>query len=91
MFTVLPHCLFLISAFIVTVGSFCGDNIKWSHRFNIDDVYGMWYGVGYAQHTPDMTNKPKEVGCVTLHITDVTTEPISDWRDWYVSTTFDFM
>ncbi|KAJ0181289.1 hypothetical protein K1T71_003374 [Dendrolimus kikuchii] len=32
----------------------------------MEDVYGLWYGVGYAQHTPDMTNKPKEVGCVIL-------------------------
>lgn len=83
MFTALPACLLII---VASVHGFCGDNIRWAHHFNIEDVYGMWYGVGYAQHSPDMTNKPNEIGCVTLHITDVTTEPQDDWLDWSVST-----
>lgn len=51
----------------------------------MDDVYGMWYGVGYAKHTPDMTDKPNEIGCVTLFIADATTETHDDWLDWSVS------
>lgn len=86
MFTVPSIRLLLILALVVKVYGLCGDSIRWAHHFNIEDVYGMWYGVGYAQHTPDMTNKPNEVGCVTLHITDVTTEPQDDWLDWSVST-----
>ncbi|XP_028028385.1 uncharacterized protein LOC114241671 [Bombyx mandarina] len=66
------------------VQGFCGDSIRWSHHFKMDDVFGMWYGAGYAQHTPDMTNKPNEIGCVTLYITDVTTEPREDWLDWSI-------
>ncbi|XP_021200704.3 uncharacterized protein LOC110384011 [Helicoverpa armigera] len=81
MLVALPFCLLLT---VGHVQGFCGDNIKWSHNFNIEDAYGMWYGVGYAQHTPDLTNKPNTVGCVTLHITDVTTEPQDDWLDWSI-------
>lgn len=81
---------FLFALFLLTprkAGAFCGENIKWAHHFNIEDVYGVWYGVGYAQHTPDMTNKPNEVGCVTLYIGDATTEgrDVNDWLDWSVS------
>ncbi|KAF9411039.1 hypothetical protein HW555_010085 [Spodoptera exigua] len=81
MFTALSACLVLI---VTSVHGFCGDQIRWAHHFNIEDVYGMWYGVGYAQHSPDMTNKPNEIGCVTLHISDVTTEPLDDWLDWSI-------
>lgn len=52
----------------------------------MDDVYGMWYGVGYAQHTPDMTDKPIEVGCISLYINDATGEQHDDWLNWSVST-----
>lgn len=85
MSTVPVRFLFNLVVFSVSVHGFCGDSVRWAHHFNIEDVYGMWYGVGYAQHTPDMTNKPNTIGCVTLHITDVTTEPQDDWLDWSVS------
>lgn len=78
--------LFLNSIF--KLQALCGDSIRWSHRVNMDDVYGIWYGVGYAQHTPDMTNKPNEIGCVTLYVTDITTEAQDDWLDWSVSIKF---
>lgn len=79
--------IFLITvSLVIQVEGFCGDSIKWSHNVNIEDVYGMWYGVGYAQHTPDLTNKPNEVGCVALFISDATTESHDDWLDWSVST-----
>ncbi|XP_030027065.2 uncharacterized protein LOC115445107 [Manduca sexta] len=78
----LTPLLILVSA--VKVQGLCGDSIRWSHHFNMDDVYGLWYGVGYAQHTPDMTNQPNEIGCVTLYITDVTTESQNDWLDWSI-------
>ncbi|KOB68841.1 Uncharacterized protein OBRU01_17836 [Operophtera brumata] len=71
-------------ASVLQVRCFCGESIRWSHTFDMEDVYGMWYGVGYAQHTPDMTNKPNEVGCVTLFITDVSTEPRDDGLDWSI-------
>ncbi|CAH0722740.1 unnamed protein product, partial [Brenthis ino] len=45
----------------------------------MDDVYGVWYGVGYAQHNPDMTNVPNKVGCVTLYISDATQEFRDNW------------
>ncbi|CAG9782885.1 unnamed protein product [Diatraea saccharalis] len=67
---------------IIGADGFCGENIKWSHHLNIEDVYGVWYGVGYAQHTPDMTDKPNEVGCVALYISDASTEVSNDWLDW---------
>lgn len=76
-----------ILSLIGTAHCLCGASIRWSHNFNIDDVYGMWYGVGYARHTPDMTDRPTEVGCVTLYITDVSTEARGDWMDFPVSTT----
>lgn len=82
---VFPSRLFVFLAFIIQVRGFCGDSIRWSHNFDMDDVYGMWYGVGYAQHTPDMTNKPNEIGCVTLFITDVSTDTRDYWLDWSVS------
>ncbi|KAL0895570.1 hypothetical protein ABMA27_011669 [Loxostege sticticalis] len=72
----------VFTLFVAGVSGFCGDSIRWSHHVNMDDVYGVWYGVGYAQHTPDMTNKPNEVGCVTLYISDATTEGRDDWLDW---------
>lgn len=84
--------LFLLPVlFLLTPGhvkSFCGENIKWAHHFNIEDVYGVWYGVGYAQHTPDMTNKPREVGCITWYVSDATIEDrdANEWLDWSVST-----
>lgn len=62
----------------------CGENVKWSHTVNMGDVFGVWYGVGHAQHNPDWTNVPNEVGCVTLYITDVN-EYGDDWFDWSVS------
>ncbi|KAL4715227.1 hypothetical protein ACJJTC_007809 [Scirpophaga incertulas] len=76
--------LLVYLAVVISVQSFCGDNIKWSHHLEIEDVYGVWYGVGYAQHTLDMTNKPKEVGCVTLYIGDATTEK-HDWLEWPIT------
>lgn len=75
--------LVLISA--SKVEGICGDTVRWSHRVNIDDVFGVWYGVGYAQHNPDMTNKPNEVGCVSLYITDANNELEDNWLDWSVS------
>lgn len=78
----------VFTLFVAGVSGFCGDSIRWSHHVNMDDVYGVWYGVGYAQHTPDMTNKPNEVGCVTLYISDATTEGRDDWLDWSVSISF---
>ncbi|VVC87954.1 unnamed protein product [Leptidea sinapis] len=63
--------LILLSfALVPSAVGVCGDDIMWSHQVNIDDVYGIWYGVGYAQHNPDMTNRPNDVGCVTLYISD---------------------
>ncbi|CAH2068834.1 unnamed protein product, partial [Iphiclides podalirius] len=62
----------------------CGESIRWSHSFDVDDIFGLWYGVGYAQHTPDMTNKPDEIGCVSLYITDATYEVRNDWLNWAV-------
>ncbi|XP_061710699.1 uncharacterized protein LOC133520341 [Cydia pomonella] len=62
--------------------SFCSDNVRWSHRLNIVNAYGVWHGVAFAQHTPDMTNKPLEVGCVTLYISDATGDYQFDWLDW---------
>ncbi|XP_068629116.1 uncharacterized protein [Battus philenor] len=79
--------LFSIITTLTTIRSsqgLCGDSIRWSHHFNVDDVFGLWYGVGYAQHTPDMTNKPNEIGCVSLYITDVTHEVRDDWLNWPV-------
>lgn len=51
----------------------------------MNDVYGVWYGVGYVQHNPDWTNMPNEVGCVTLYITDASDEYSDRWLDWSVS------
>lgn len=76
--------LLLLFNSILKLQALCGDSIRWSHRFKIDDVYGIWYGVGYAQHTPDMTNKPNEIGCVTLYVTDISTEAQDDWLDWSI-------
>ncbi|RVE49426.1 hypothetical protein evm_005938 [Chilo suppressalis] len=73
---------FISLAIILGADGFCGDSIKWSHHFNMEDVYGVWYGVGYAQHTPDMTDKPNEVGCVALYISDASAEVHDDWLDW---------
>ncbi|XP_047514691.1 uncharacterized protein LOC125055956 [Pieris napi] len=71
--------LYLSLTFGVTiVHGVCGDSIRWSHRVNIDDIYGVWYGVGYAQHNPDMTNRPDEIGCVSLYISDAENDIISD-------------
>ncbi|KPI93450.1 PREDICTED: uncharacterized protein LOC106117432 [Papilio xuthus] len=67
-----------------SVQGLCGESIRWSHRFNVDDVFGIWYGVGYAQHTPDMTDKPNEIGCVSLYITDATYQVRDDWVNWDV-------
>ncbi|XP_045510618.1 uncharacterized protein LOC123705698 [Colias croceus] len=71
---------------VTLVHGLCGDNIRWSHRVNMDDVYGVWYGVGYAQHNPDMTNKPNEVGCVTLYISDASDEInyTDNYIDWLI-------
>ncbi|CAG4923921.1 unnamed protein product [Colias eurytheme] len=57
-----------------------------SSSVNMDDVYGVWYGVGYAQHNPDMTNKPNEVGCVTLYISDASDEInyTDNYIDWLI-------
>lgn len=51
---------------------------------HMENVYGMWYGVGYAQHSLDMSDRPDEIGCVTLYITDATVED-NEWLDWNVS------
>lgn len=83
MFTVL--LLYLILSFGHRAHGLCGDSIKWSHRVNMDDVYGVWYGVGYAQHNPDMTNVPNKVGCVTLYISDATQEFRDNWFGMSVS------
>lgn len=83
MFTLL--LLYIVSNFLQQATGLCGDSIKWSHRVNLDEVYGVWYGVGYAQHNPDMTNLPNEVGCVTLYIIDATYEYGDNWVDWSVS------
>lgn len=77
-------CVFVIPALTALVQGFCGDSIRWSHNVNMENVYGMWYGVGHAQHTPDMTNKPNRIGCVTLSITDVTAELRDEWLDWSI-------
>lgn len=47
----------------------------------------MWYGVGYAQHSLDMSDRHVEIGCVTLYITDATVAD-NDWLDWSVSGPF---
>ncbi|CAG9575977.1 unnamed protein product [Danaus chrysippus] len=73
---------YLVVISVNKVEGICGDTVRWSHRVNIDDVFGVWYGVGYAQHNPDMTNKPNEVGCVSLYITDATNEFEDNWLDW---------
>lgn len=77
--------LYIVFNFVQQATGLCGDSIKWSHRVNLDEVYGVWYGVGYAQHNPDMTNLPNEVGCVTLYIIDATYEYGDNWVDWSVS------
>lgn len=84
MFIALPMCLFILSV-APRVRSFCGASVRWTHYLNIEDAYGMWYGVGYTQHTPDMTNKPIRIGCITLYITDAMADLRDDWRDWSVS------
>lgn len=86
MFTTLSYLLFLTSTLAREVQGLCGDSIRWSHNFNVDDVYGLWYGVGYAQHTPDWTDKPDTIGCVSLYITDITREFNRDWLEWTVRT-----
>ncbi|CAK1599986.1 unnamed protein product [Parnassius mnemosyne] len=84
MYTVLLSSLFTKLIIIPSVQGLCGETIRWSHHFNVDDVFGLWYGVGYAQHTPDMTNKPNEIGCVSLYITDTTYEVRDDWLNWAI-------
>ncbi|XP_059049413.1 uncharacterized protein LOC131844517 [Achroia grisella] len=79
-----PAQSLIIIAFASTAQGFCGSSIRWAHQLNIEDAYGIWYGVGYAQHTPDMTNKPNEVGCVTLYISDASVEGQDDWLDWSI-------
>lgn len=81
----------LVLSFGIQTQGLCGDSIKWSHRVNVDDVYGVWYGVGYAQHNPDMTNVPNKVGCITLYITDATNEYGDNWLKWSVSKNFSIM
>ncbi|XP_064076862.1 uncharacterized protein LOC113392605 [Vanessa tameamea] len=82
MFSLLLTYLILNSAY--QTKGLCGDSIRWSHRVNMDEVYGVWYGVGYAQHNPDMTNMPNEVGCVTLYISDASSEYKDNWIDWSI-------
>ncbi|CAK1548422.1 unnamed protein product [Leptosia nina] len=67
------------------VQGLCGDAIRWSHRVNIEDVYGVWYGVGYAQHNPDMTSEPNAVGCVTLYISDA--DDLFNYNDNFLDAT----
>ncbi|XP_050673397.1 uncharacterized protein LOC126971244 [Leptidea sinapis] len=75
--------LILLSfALVPSAVGVCGDDIMWSHQVNIDDVYGIWYGVGYAQHNPDMTNRPNDVGCVTLYISDASEEFVTRDNMW---------
>ncbi|XP_023940167.2 uncharacterized protein LOC112047315 [Bicyclus anynana] len=82
MFTLLlQFILFIYPLFVNGINCLCGENITWSHKVNMEDVFGMWYGVGYAQHFPDRTNIPNEVGCVSLYITDVN-EYEDNWHDW---------
>ncbi|XP_060809273.1 uncharacterized protein LOC106136901 [Amyelois transitella] len=77
--------LLIVLLFASTTYGFCGSSIRWAHNFNMDDVFGIWYGVGYAQHTPDLTNKPNDVGCVTLYITDPSNEGREDYlSDWSI-------
>ncbi|XP_073958837.1 uncharacterized protein [Choristoneura fumiferana] len=83
MFIALPFCLMILSI-ALRVQSFCGASVRWSHYLNIEDAYGVWYGVGYAQHTPDMTNKPIRLGCITLYVTDATAGLRDDWKDWSI-------
>ncbi|XP_041973879.1 uncharacterized protein LOC121729432 [Aricia agestis] len=71
----------LLPAFVLGVQGLCGDSVRWSHDVQIEDVFGVWYGVGYTQHNPDLTNRPNEVGCVTLYITD---DVGADWIDWSI-------
>ncbi|XP_053601163.1 uncharacterized protein LOC128669932 [Plodia interpunctella] len=76
--------LFFLPLLSTALG-FCGSSIRWAHNFKMDDVYGIWYGVGYAQHTPDLTNKPTDVGCVTMYITDPSVEGREDYlTDWSI-------
>lgn len=76
MFTVLVPLGLTLGVSLVQ--GLCGDSIQWSHRVNIDDIYGVWYGVGYAQHNLDMTDQPIEVGCVSLYISDAENDFIND-------------
>ncbi|XP_049887418.1 uncharacterized protein LOC126381898 [Pectinophora gossypiella] len=73
----------VLLTFVSVAHGLCGASIRWSHNFYIDDVYGMWYGVGYAQHSPDMTNRPEDIGCVTLFITDAD-KPNDDLFQWSI-------
>lgn len=78
---------FVFFCFLNVVYSLCGSSIRWSHNVHMEHVYGMWYGVGYAQHSLDMSDRPVEIGCVTLYITDATV-PDNEWLDWNVSSFF---
>nr|XP_034841449.1 uncharacterized protein LOC117997306 isoform X2 [Maniola hyperantus] len=81
MFTSLVPYILLASVFVRRTQCLCGDSITWSHTVNMDDVFGLWYGVGYAQHSPDRTNIPTEVGCISLFISDVNKYE-DNWFDW---------
>ncbi|XP_045760434.1 uncharacterized protein LOC123864202 isoform X3 [Maniola jurtina] len=78
MFTSLLPYILLAPVFVSRTQCLCGESITWSHRVNMDDVFGLWYGVGYAQHSP---NIPSEVGCISLFITDVNKYE-DNWFDW---------
>ncbi|XP_045760433.1 uncharacterized protein LOC123864202 isoform X2 [Maniola jurtina] len=80
MFTSLLPYILLAPVFVSRTQCLCGESITWSHRVNMDDVFGLWYGVGYAQHSP---NIPSEVGCISLFITDVNKYE-DNWFDWSI-------
>lgn len=75
--------LFRLLAFIFLIlkpaNASCGENQRTYSNVEMDNVYGLWFGVGYAQHSPDLTNRPNVIGCVTLYISDVTYEDRQDW------------
>ncbi|KAJ2946292.1 hypothetical protein O0L34_g12329 [Tuta absoluta] len=73
--------LVLLLHLTLVASNLCGDSIRWSHHVDIEHVYGVWHGVGYAQHSPDITNLQRGIGCVTLYITGAD-DFRHDRREW---------
>lgn len=78
-------CLLILCVILQEINGYCDHSVKWLNGFEPDHIYGMWYSIGYAQHTPDVSDKPPDIGCIVLHIDDVTEERRRQINDDYMT------